>query len=251
MFVRLGADGIAHALLGPGSVQTTTKSGSRVKITCDTGYPFGKVFWYSIEAEGDFVFHVRVPKWANTDRSWISVDGGPRHPLSPNTNDGMQGLRLSTGKHVVMYSLDTEIRVVPRANNTVSIYHGALLYAVPLNPEVTYTQSTYPNAPPLAREYTMTPRKKWNLAIDPSSLRFKGLSDPHAPLPKPVWGEGNSVTTIAARVCQIKWELTEPRGHAPNPPRGSDRECVGEPFTVELVPYGTAKLHMAELPVMQ
>ncbi|KAI1912603.1 hypothetical protein LOZ61_003254 [Ophidiomyces ophidiicola] len=251
MFVRAGDDGIAHALLGPGSVETTTKSGNKVKIACSTAYPFSHAFWYDIESEDDFTFHVRVPKWAETQRSWFSVDGSEHSLVSPDSQNGLQAIYLRGGKHVITYSLDTGIRTVPRDNNTVSIYHGALLYAVALNPDVTYKQSTYPGAPPLAREYTMTPRKNWGLAIDPSSLRFKGLPDPSKPLPGPVWGEGNSVTTITATVCDIEWDLTEPRGHAPNPPHCEKRVCVGKPYQVELVPYGTAKLHMAELPVMK
>ncbi|WEW61134.1 hypothetical protein PRK78_006624 [Emydomyces testavorans] len=251
MFVRINDDGIAHALLGPASVETTTKSGAKVNITCDTAYPFENDFWYHIENSEDFTFHVRVPKWANRETSWVSIDAGLPAPVLPNPNDGQQGIFLHAGRHIVRYSLDTDIRVVPRANDTVSIYHGSLLYAIPLDPDVKYNQSTYPGAPALAREYTMAPRKKWGLAIDPSTLRFKGLSDSLARLPNPVWAEGTSVTTIKATVCEIKWELTEPRGHAPNPPHAPDRKCVDKPFEIELVPYGTAKLHMAELPVMQ
>lgn len=251
MFVQVGHDGIGHALLGPGSVETTTKSGIKVKITCDTGYPFGHELWYNIESSEDFTWSFRVPKWADLEKSWYSVDASMPIPVLPNPYDGMQEMLMRAGKHIMRYTLQTSIRVVPRANDTVAIYHGSLLYAVPLNPEVTYRQSSYPNAPPLVREYTMTPRKQWGLALDPSSLRFRGLSNPMAPLPNPVWAEGTSVTTITATVCEIQWELTEPRGHAPNPPHKLIRGCIGEPLEVEMVPYGTAKLHMAELPVMK
>ncbi|EAS28182.3 uncharacterized protein CIMG_09386 [Coccidioides immitis RS] len=251
MFVWLDQEGIAHALLGPGSVETTTKSGAKVKITCDTSYPFGNAFWYRIESDKDFNFYVRVPKWANKAKSWTSVDGSMPTPLLPDPDNSMQEIAMIAGRHILRYSLDTDIRVVPRANSTVSIYHGSLLYAVPLDPKVTYKPSNYPKAPSPAREYTMTPSKKWGLAIDPTTLRFEAMSNPTDPLPEPVWDEHKAVTSITATVCEIKWELTESHGHAPNPPSASERQCIGKPFEVKLVPYGAAKLHMAELPIMQ
>jgi hypothetical protein len=50
-------------------------------------------------------------------------------------------------------------------------------------------------------------------------------------------------------VCEIDWKFTSD-GYAPNPPKLGERECTGKPFEIELVPYGSAKLHMAELPTV-
>ncbi|PGG95508.1 hypothetical protein AJ79_10019 [Helicocarpus griseus UAMH5409] len=251
MFVRQGNNGIVHALLGPAQAQTTTKSGVKVNITCETSYPFTNILYYRIDAAAPFEFSFRVPSWANDADSWVSIDGAQNRALNPNPSTGIHELNMRSGKHVVTVSFDASIRVEPRANDTVSIYHGSLLYSLPITAHVSSVRASYPGAPERAQEYTMKPTSKWGLAIDPTTLRFNSLSA-KSQLPNPLWAETQTTTSITATVCEINWELTEPKdqGYAPNPPLAEERECLGKPFEVNLVPYGTARLHMAELPTI-
>ncbi|KAG5298928.1 DUF1680 superfamily domain-containing protein [Histoplasma capsulatum G186AR] len=263
MFVQKGEDGIGQALLGPAEIRTTTSSGTKVNINCETAYPFDNVLSYKIDAGGPFTFSFRVPSWADNAKSLISVDSAGGTSLKPSPATGMHDVSITQGKHVVTVSFATEIRVEKRASNTVAVYYGALLYAVPIDARVTYVKSNYPGAPDSAREYTMTPSSKWALAIDPSTLRFNALAargddgaaapNNGSQLPNPLWAEKATSTSISARACEIKWELTEPKGegYAPDPPRESERECIGKPFEVKLMPYGSARLHMAELPTVK
>ena len=48
--------------------------------------------------------------------------------------------------------------------------------------------------------------------------------------------------------CGIEWGIE--KGTAAPPPLKAERKCLGEWREVRLVPYGSAKLHMAELPVV-
>ncbi|ODH31678.1 hypothetical protein ACO22_03440 [Paracoccidioides brasiliensis] len=251
MFTRFGSDAIVHALLGPAEVTTTTKSGVKVNIKCDTNYPFDNVLYYRIDTAGPFKFAFRVPSWVNNADSSVSVDGARSKGLDPHPTTGIHSINVMPGKHVVIVSFTTSPRVEPRANDTVSIYHGSLLYSLPISSEVSSVKSNYPGAPNNVQEYTMRPTSKWGLAIDPSKLQFNGLPS-NTRLPNPVWVEKGTQVSITAKVCEIKWELTEPKdqGYAPNPPSAGNRECIGKPFEVELVPYGAAKLHMAELPTV-
>ncbi|EEQ89916.1 uncharacterized protein BDCG_05036 [Blastomyces dermatitidis ER-3] len=259
MFVRNGEVGIAHALLGPAEVQTRTRSGTKANIRCETNYPFENVLYYRVDAGGQFTFSFRVPLWANNVESSVSIDGAPGSLLQPNPATGMHHVDLTPGKHVVIVSFATAVRVEPRANDTVAIYHGALLYSLPIDAQITSVKTNYPGAPNNAQEYTMKPTSKWGLAIDPSTVRFNGLAPASdAPnnvsrLPNPLWAEKETPTSISAMVCEIKWELTEPkeRGYAPEPPLVGQRECIGRPFEINLVPYGGARLHMAELPTVK
>ncbi|QSS65402.1 DUF1680 superfamily domain-containing protein [Histoplasma capsulatum] len=263
MFVRKGEDGIGQALLGPAEVRTTTSSGTKVNINCETAYPFDNALSYKIDAGGPFTLSFRVPSWADNAKSLVSVDSAGGTSLKPSPATGMHDVSITQGKHVVTVSFATEIRVEKRARNTVAVYYGALLYAVPIDARVTYVKSNYPGAPDSAREYTMTPSSKWALAIDPSTLRFNALAargddgaatpNNENQLPNPLWAEKATSTSISARACEIKWELTEPKGegYAPDPPRESERECIGKPFEVKLMPYGSARLHMAELPTVK
>ncbi|KAK2767371.1 hypothetical protein FQN53_006457 [Emmonsiellopsis sp. PD_33] len=256
MFVRTGYTGIAHALLGPAEVRTTTKSGVKVHIKCETDYPFSNVLYYKIETDSPFIFGFRVPTWVNTRGSSISFDGARSNGVRADRSTGMQQINIRPGNHVVIVSFATDIRVEPRANDTVAIHHGSLLYSIPIGVKVDSKPTDYEGAPEKMREYTMKPTSKWALAIDPSSLTFNGPSadtPSNSGLPNPVWAEDGMLSTITAKVCEIKWELTDPgdQGYCPNPPKKDERDCIGEPFEVKMVPYGTARLHMAELPTIK
>ncbi|KAL2011374.1 hypothetical protein VTN00DRAFT_4092 [Thermoascus crustaceus] len=225
-FVKVGDDGIAHALLGPGAVNTTTKSGAE-----------------------PFTFAVRVPLWATKDTK-VSINGKLPTPVHPDSETGLHRIPLDAGTNSVAYTLAANIRIEPRANDTVSIYHGALLYAVPVGENISSNHSAYPGAPPGVQEYTMTPSTKWALAIDPPTLRFNNALPGTNPetLANPIWTLNAPPVSITGTVCEIAWELVD--GYAPNPPSSGKRTCIGGAFDIALVPYGSAKLHMAELPTI-
>ncbi|KKK19027.1 hypothetical protein AOCH_006195 [Aspergillus ochraceoroseus] len=245
-FVRDGDNGIAHALLGPTSVDTTMNAGVSVHISCDTKYPFAHELLYNVQAGGSFEFSIRVPKWST--QTEISVNGNPLHSISPDAYTGMQRISLEGGESQIHVSLSAEIKVEPRANDTVSMYHGALLYAAPILYDLTSSQVPgYEDAPPQVLNHEMSPTTSWAYAIDPRTARFQGL-DESSSLPNPLWTDG-APTSITVRACEIDWVFVD--GYAPNPPPKEHRTCLGDPFDLDLVPYGSAKLHMAELPVIR
>ena len=87
---------------------------------------------------------------------------------------------------------------------------------------------------PRSIDHIITPNDPdfWSIAIDPSQLVFHFN------------GEGD--TWINATASKIEWAVV---GDTPDlPPRMP--VVVGDPFVVRLVPFGKAKLHMAELPAM-
>lgn len=249
-FVRHGDSGLAHALLGPSEVTATTILGARVHITCNTNYPFNYVLYYTIAADKDFVFSLRVPSWAVQNDSTVSIDGKPPMTVSPNPQTGMHSINVTAGTTVVVYQLAADTRIEHRANDTITVYHGALQYAVSVagnyssHPPQHYPEGS--GAPPQARDWTIMPKSVWAVAIDPSTLQFVSNSSREKQLPNPVFAENAPPAAISALACEINWEVTG--GYAANPPE--DRTCTGKPFTISLQPYGAAKLHMAELPTV-
>jgi Beta-L-arabinofuranosidase, GH127 len=251
-FVRWNESGLAHALLGPSEVTTTTTTGARVHITCNTNYPFNYVLYYTIEADKDFVFSIRVPSWAIRDDTTFSINGQSPMTVSPDPHTGMHAIDITAGTTVVIYELGADTRTERRANETISVYHGALQYAV----SVTGNYSSRPpqhypegsGAPREARDWTITPLSAWAVAIDPSTLHFVSNRSRDEQLPNPVFAENAPPVAISALACEINWEMTD--GYASNPPKIGQRNCTGKPFTTFLRPYGAAKLHMAELPTV-
>ena len=252
MFVRYGEQGIAHAVLGPANLRTALWNRNQINIRCDTNYPFSNYLSYDIKARYAFRFSIRVPSWAVLEESGIWIDSGERHDLKPDNTTGMHALIIPSGRTRIEVKFGAKVRIESRANDTVSVYHGALLYALPIAGEYSHSRpGRYPGteAPSEAKDWQILPRTPWNLAIDTSTLRFfeyPNREDEY--LPNPIWNEDATPVSISALACEINWKLTG--GFAPNPPRVGYRNCTGRAFPVELRPYGSAKLHMAELPTV-
>lgn len=244
-------NGLIHALLSPASVKTKISSG-KVAVECATKYPFGNTLIYTIHSDNAFDFFVRVPSWYQVDGS--SVNG---HSLAPDSTSMLHKVSLPAGYSRVNYTLTSSIRSVPRANDTIAIYHGALLYGLEISSTNTSTlprnygnQSFYPvgYAPAQARDYIITNTSAWNYAIDPSTLKFQP-GNVAAALPEPIFSPGAPPMSITAMACQIDWPLF--RGSVPGAvPLLANRKCISNVTQVRLVPFGSAKLHMAELPTI-
>lgn len=250
-YTQNGANGLAHALLSPASVKTKLSSGN-VAVDCETNYPFANQLNYKVTSDGPFDFFVRVPGWADMSASNIAVGSGSAGALAPDST-GMHKVSLPAGSSQVTYNLGSKISTMPRANDTISVFNGPLLYALHIGssnmsaPPATDDPSTpYEGAPAQSRDYQIHNTTAWNYAVDPNSLAFNAGGD----MPSgPVFAPDAPPTSISARACQIDWPLY--MDSVPGyPPTGSARKCLGKVENVTLVPYGSAKLHMAELPTM-
>lgn len=273
-FVRVGNSGLGHALLLPAKLNTMTNNGIQVNVTCETKYPFGDTLNYSINTSGVFDFHVRVPDWYDPASSTIAVNGEPAS-ISPDSHTGMTAVSIPQGTANVSFVLKApSIRVVSRENSSVAIYHGTLLYAldvgqsiVTLAPDFTSNVFPYslpslilnmmdkrlPPPPAQAHDYNITNTKPWNIAIDTSTLQFHAGSDNGSSLeglPSPLWTPGGPPTYITAQGCQIEWPLFRGLPAAVPLPVNGTRTCTSPALNITLRPYGSLKIHMAELPTV-
>ena len=263
-FVRVGDDGIGHAMLGPASVDTTTTSGADVKVSCRTNYPFGHSLEYTIQVSAPITLYVRVPEWSRPN-SVISIPGqGKTTPVPHDKRTGMAPISLGAGQHTVHYDLEAKIRVVPRGNSSVAIYHGALLYALDIgetktfrantiSPNVTYSKLDGPPVwPDTVKKVEIENTDAWNIGIDPMSLEYHTTPGADEPLPNPVFDYRAPPGHIIGKGCLVEWPMKNGLPDAlPALPKGQDkRKCEGELTDVVLRPYASLKVHMAELPVV-
>jgi Beta-L-arabinofuranosidase, GH127 len=273
MFVGVGQNGLAHALLGPGKVETTLPSGVRVKVSCLTNYPFSNAFTYSIDSSAPFDFNIRIPGWhipgpsSGITISTFSSDGGVKTQslaVLPNEHTRLHTLTLPAGTSSISLTLSHDIKLEHRANASIAVRAGPLLYALQIPSYNTSTSISQQNSsspspvpaslgptPSQVRNYQIfpLPSSSWNVAIDPSTLTFHtsyraGEREPE--LPNPLWADGVAPTWIEGRGCLIDWP-TWKGGPGPVP---LDRRCLGGSFGVKLIPYGGAKVHMSELPTV-
>ncbi|KIY62722.1 hypothetical protein CYLTODRAFT_383261 [Cylindrobasidium torrendii FP15055 ss-10] len=253
---------LIHVFLGP-----LTYSGSvnnaQVEVRVDTLYPFGNDLSYTITSDGPFTFKIRIPGWA-TDASSISVSGADPTSLSPDS-ENHQSISVEAGETKVSLSLGAELSVDERLNGAVSVSYGGLLYAVELayndtvSPGLRSAQALgdvrnlYPNAPaeyltPYDNntvDHILLPTENWALAIDTSTLSINDKSGEVEAMPFYAWESGAQPITFTALACDIAWDLA--KNTASVPPQ-SPNACLGDSYNVTLVPYGAAKLRVAEIP---
>jgi hypothetical protein len=251
-YLRKGETGLVHALLSPGRVNTQVQ-GKPVFIDCQTEYPFNSSLLYLIECQDSFELYLRVPKWATSATVQLGDYQIIVPPVDPQSR--LIEIKVPSGTTRIQYDLGMELQVVPRANDTVSVYRGSLLYAfhvphtVSSGPPKFYNNRTaYPTGtyPPQAQDHTLVNNTQWNIAIDPTTLVFHQGS---GPMPSPTFEDGKLPTYVTAKACLIDWPMF--LGAVPGTPIPKDeRKCLGDTFEATLRPYGSAKLHMSDLPTI-
>ncbi len=270
-FVRAGDNGIAHALLGPAQVSTSTASNTSVTVASDTSYPFSPILNYNISASAPFTFHFRVPSWYVPANSSVSLnDNGAEYPLAPDPYTGLTPISIPAGNNTVKFTLGAKIQVLPRANSTVAIYYGSLLYALDVGQnmttlapnlnDVSHTNGDDPHntsspiLPSEVHDFAFTNTTPWNIAIDISTLTFHTTLNhtSEKTLANPIFEYGAPPTYITGKGCQISWPLyrglPEPLPALAN--GTTHRNCTGDVTDIVLRPYGSLKIHMAELPTV-
>lgn len=253
-FVNIGTNGLGHALLIPARVEHILQKGVRVRISCETNYPFSNKFHYTIEASAGFTFYVRVPHWYVPESSFLSIDGGPPRLLVPEPHTGMMAVHVHAGKSTIDYTLSAALRVISRANATISVYHGAILYALDVGQSVVPAgKAAHSCCQPNNDHESLINTLPWNMAIDPSTLEFHAAppnASPDDDLPSPIWFPKAPPPYFTAKGCEINWPLLH-CVPAPVPLQvNGKRTCSGKVVDMVLRPYGSLKVHMAELPTI-
>jgi hypothetical protein len=246
-YLRNGDTGLVHALLSPGQVKTQI-GGKDVTVDCQTDYPFDTTLSYNVDSETEFDFYLRVPAWS----TGIKVND-KSSPIDSKTS--LTKIQVPAGKSSIKYEISMDIRTETRANDTIAVYQGPVLYSLYISPVISSgpprfynTQQAYPDGtyPPEMQDYMMTNGTEWNVAIDPSTLAFHAGE---GALPSPTFDDGKLPMFVTATACLIDWSLF--KNSVPgDPPAKSERKCVGDTFEAVLRPYGSSKLHMSDLPTI-
>ncbi|KAL5342509.1 hypothetical protein BJX70DRAFT_386036 [Aspergillus crustosus] len=151
-YVRYGRDGVVHVLLGPTTLDTRIQ-GNKVKISCDTKYPFNGKLSYTITSKREFDFSVRIPD--------------------------LQVFKITNKKTNLNINLSMITTVSPHPNGSVAIYHGPLLYALDIEyTKTSHTPLNWTDRTPLAhtdvlpetKDYILDPISEWRYAINPDTI---------------------------------------------------------------------------------
>lgn len=262
-----------------------------VQASANTSYPFGHTISYTVSADQPVDFYVRIPSWVNISKSTIDISSptsttsltlsaasaaaqASARPIGP-WGQGLLPLGLPSGTSTLELRLATTPRVETRANGTAALYYGALLYALAIDydtevlPPVAYrteellpSNTTDPEG--RTRDHFYTPKEGalWNVAIDPTQIQVvrkaaDGTYVEHTDdvlevgedeLGNPIWDLGGPPVELRVAGVEIDWPVVLDTAADPGT---FDVKPTGKPFAARFVPYGSAKLHMALLPVVE
>ncbi|KAI0890090.1 uncharacterized protein GGS22DRAFT_149973 [Annulohypoxylon maeteangense] len=291
-----GKAGLAHLFLVPGTVAATLGNNGEnnvVQASANTTYPFGHTITYTVTADQPVDFYIRIPTWVNISRSTIDISSPTSttssltlsaaassaktsaRPIGP-WEQGLLPLGLPAGSSTLSLRLSTTPRIVPRANNTVALYYGALLYALAIEhdiedrdpvayrtEEILPANTTDPEGRTRDHFYTPKAGARWNVAIDPSQIRVVRKAENGSfvehntddilevsedEVGNPVWDLGGPPVELRVAGVEIDWPIVLDTAADPGT---FDVKPTGKPFSARFVPYGSSKLHMALLPVVE
>lgn len=208
-----------------------------VNIVLETQYPFDYRFKYTIKADKDFTFRIRIPSWAEN----IIVDG-----------------KAFDGDEAVFEISKTQYReihitysVVPKIQNReyglYTVQCSPLVFSLPVRYEkkmYEYEKDGVERKFPYC-DYEYIPISDWNYAYCSTGFKLEKREVGKIP-----FSSQQPPVVVKAYVKQIDWELED----------GYETVCAKEPLSrtpigeekeITLYPYGCAKLRMTELPIIE
>lgn len=170
-------------------------------------------------------------------------------------SDGIHWIELERGVTHIAVDLQYRLEIVKQANSSVSVYYGPVLYSL----DIPYTESISPalnwtDRTPLASDHLLPSvhdhvllplNETWQIAIDPSQIVVESQSS-NPDLPSPLFARGQPPSKLSVAATRIEWPTAKDTADLPP----ASPQPVGLPFRVTLVPYGSAKLHIAEIPTV-
>lgn len=237
-----GDDGLAVFAYAP-STLATRLGGADVTIEESTDYPFEDTvrFALTVSEPVAFALRLRIPRWCAAPEVRVN---GEAVTLSTGP-DGYAALERTwrTGDTVEL-RLPMAIRRVRREHNALGVRLGPLVMVLPIEEE----WRPLPRPTGLG-DWEVLPMSSWNYALH---VRGRGGLEnwpvERTPVPDVPFGLEGAPVTIHGRGARVRsWLLEEgSAGELPDSPVVTGSPVVDR----DLVPYGCARLRVAELPTV-
>ncbi|OMF38117.1 hypothetical protein BK133_03655 [Paenibacillus sp. FSL H8-0548] len=234
--------GLAAISYAPCRVTALVGSGTEAVIHVKTEYPFRDTVLISVKLalSEAFAMKLRIPEWCASPT--ILVNG---EVCSVDVKQGFATVsRIWNDGDELQLQFPMKVQRVPRANGAIGLQYGPLMFAVPVK-ERWQKHRTYPPYD----DWEVYPESPWNygvrldekdasasVQVEKADIQAQPFAAESAPL---------SLRMTARRLPQWTMELNS----AGTPPFGpvSSNESEEEIF---LIPYGCARLRIAEFPVI-
>ncbi|MGX6604052.1 beta-L-arabinofuranosidase domain-containing protein [Micromonosporaceae bacterium Da 78-11] len=222
---------------------TADVRGTNVRLEVQTHYPFEETVAIRVDvaAPTTLALQLRIPAWCTEP---VLEVAGEKVDASPDATGYAAIERTWTDGDVVKLTLPMRVRTIPRDKDAVGVRLGPLVMAL----RIAENWHPVPDAPGLG-EWEITPRKAWNIGL--------WTGQPGGPEGWPVTRHDVATVPFTARrppvVVHVRgaavphWRMHHnSAGPVPQSPIPSalpmDR--------YQLVPYGSARLRIAEFPTV-
>lgn len=238
------ADGALTAVAYAPCTVSAAVGPATVRLDVVTGYPFDEIVQIDVDVDTatEFALRLRVPGWVTQAR--LEVAGSPVAIEVDEHGYTEIRRRWRRGDRVTL-TLPMRVRVVPRDAGAVGLRLGPLVLA--LSPGEVW--HPVPGAPGLG-EWELTPRTSWNRAL---ALEEAGGVE-HWPVTRTPVGEvpfalSSVPVCVRAKAAQVRDWTMRLGSSGPVPPGPID--CRSPVDEVTLVPYGCARIRVAEFAVVR
>jgi len=236
--------GLAAIVYAPSEV-TTTIADTAVTVEEQTDYPFRDTIQLSVRPAHALAFplKLRIPAWAQDARLTINGAAQP----TPKLGSFVEINRTWNPGDTVTLQFPMAVRTSTWFHNSVSIERGPLVYSLKINQSWRQEKQTG-----RSKDWELFPTTPWNYAL---------LLDPANPSPAFTTSEGPikdqpfsfsapPVTLITKGRRVPEWELeSDSAGLLPaSPMRCAKATCPQPVESLELIPYGAAKLRITAFP---
>ena len=230
-------EGIVSAVIVPATVRTTI-GGRAVSVKLETEYPFRNALTYTVDTDApvEFELKIRIPGCVKS----AVVDGQRAKPGS-----FFSLKRVWNGTNKVEAAFEFECTLADRPRGMKALWRGPLLYSVAIRERwerIEYTRADVERKFPYC-DYELYPESEWNYGFAEEAA-FTVRENPLGEYP---FASDRPPVEIMAMLAPVDWP--EEYGVAAVEPRS--RKALGAARAVKMIPYGSARLRMTEMPVVE
>lgn len=206
-------------------------------IKLETNYPFENSMKYTINAEKDFTFKIRIPSFAET----LTVNGEKAYGNELT-------FEIKSGKQTeIELCFNTTPFFKKRPNGLNNVQCGSLVFSVPVSYKkkmYEYERDGVERKFPYC-DYELSPTSHWGWGLCESALTVNKKVVSQVP-----FSQSAPPITITATAQKIDWGLEDGFGNVCAKVPKSVLP-ISEKEEIELIPYGCARIRMTELPILK